>query len=56
MSFLPAGNKIPIVLQPDEGKVLDVLGEKLTIKVADHRLNATGILPRKIEWTCVDSI
>jgi mannose-6-phosphate isomerase-like protein (cupin superfamily) len=34
MSFLPTGDRLPIVLQPDEGKVLDVLGEILTIKVA----------------------
>jgi len=32
--FLPTGDKLPIVLQPDEGKVLDVLGEIITIKVA----------------------
>ncbi len=34
MSFLPTGDKHPIVLQPGEGKVLDVLGEFLTIKVS----------------------
>jgi quercetin dioxygenase-like cupin family protein len=34
MSFLPTGDKSPIVLQPDEGKLLDVLGEIITIKVA----------------------
>jgi mannose-6-phosphate isomerase-like protein (cupin superfamily) len=34
MSFLPTGDKLPILLRPDEGKVLDVLGEVLTIKVA----------------------
>jgi mannose-6-phosphate isomerase-like protein (cupin superfamily) len=34
MSFFPTGDKLPIALQPDEGKILDVLGEILTIKVA----------------------
>jgi mannose-6-phosphate isomerase-like protein (cupin superfamily) len=34
MSFLPTGDKLPILLRPDEGKVLDVLGEVLTIKAA----------------------
>ncbi len=34
MSFLPTGVKFPIVLQPNEGKLLDVLGEIITIKVA----------------------
>jgi mannose-6-phosphate isomerase-like protein (cupin superfamily) len=34
MSFLPTGDKVPILLRPNEGKVLKVLGEVLTIKVA----------------------
>ena len=34
MSFLPTGDKLPILLRPDEGKVLEVLGEVLTIKIA----------------------
>jgi quercetin dioxygenase-like cupin family protein len=33
MSFLPTPDKLPIVLQPDDGKVLDVLGDTVTIKV-----------------------
>jgi quercetin dioxygenase-like cupin family protein len=33
MSFLPTGDKLPIVLQPDGGKLLDVLGDIVTIKV-----------------------
>lgn len=34
MSFLPTGNKLPIILKPDQGTVLEVLGELLTIKAA----------------------
>ena len=34
MSFFPTGDRLPIVLQPDEGKLLDVLGEIITVKVA----------------------
>ena len=34
MSFLPTDGKLPILLQPDEGKVLNVMGEILTIKIA----------------------
>jgi hypothetical protein len=34
MSFLTTGDKLPILLRPDEGKVLDVQTEVLTIKVA----------------------
>jgi mannose-6-phosphate isomerase-like protein (cupin superfamily) len=41
MSFLPTGDKLPIVLQPGEGKVLDVLGELLTIKVAGEDTDGT---------------
>lgn len=33
MSFLPTGDKLPIVLQPDDGKLLDVLGDTVTIFV-----------------------
>jgi mannose-6-phosphate isomerase-like protein (cupin superfamily) len=34
MSFLPTYDKYPISIKPGEGKVLDVLGEMLTIKVS----------------------
>jgi quercetin dioxygenase-like cupin family protein len=33
MSFFPTGDKLPIVLQPDGGKLLDILGDTVTIKV-----------------------
>ncbi len=33
MSFLPTGDKLLIVLQPDDGKLLDVLGDTVTIKI-----------------------
>lgn len=33
MSFLPTGDKLPIALQPDEGKLLDVLGDIVTVKI-----------------------
>jgi len=33
MSFLPTGGKLPIVLQPDDGKLLNVLGDTVTIKI-----------------------
>ena len=33
MSFLPTGDRLPIVLQPDDGKLLDVLGDTVTIKI-----------------------
>jgi len=33
MSFLPTGDKLPVVLQPDKGKLLDVLGDTVTIKI-----------------------
>ena len=34
MSFFSAGETVPRVLGPDEGTVLEVLGELLTIKAA----------------------
>ncbi|MFP4101252.1 quercetin 2,3-dioxygenase [Coleofasciculus sp.] len=33
MSFLPTGDKLPIVLQPDDGKLIDVLGDTVAIKI-----------------------
>jgi quercetin dioxygenase-like cupin family protein len=33
MSFLPTGDKLPIALGSDEGKLLDVLGDIVTIKL-----------------------
>jgi quercetin dioxygenase-like cupin family protein len=33
MSFLPTGDKLPIALGPEGGKLLDVLGDIVTVKI-----------------------
>jgi mannose-6-phosphate isomerase-like protein (cupin superfamily) len=48
MSFLPTGDKLPIFLQPDEGKVLDVLGEILTIKVAGEQTDGAYTIIQEV--------
>jgi mannose-6-phosphate isomerase-like protein (cupin superfamily) len=41
MSVLPTDGKYPIFIKPGEGKVLDVLGEMLTIKVSGKDTGGT---------------
>lgn len=48
MSFLPTRDKLPIALGPDEGKLLDVLGDTVTIKITGEDTNGAYTLVQTV--------